>query len=101
MSVNEIDVNAVNARTRAQIEAGDTAGTTPEVSIENEAEVVRIGQILRNRRGIRLAYGYMRVLLFIESLLWTLTDLVRARRMRVAQFIHQVKETDATRKDTP
>lgn len=83
-----------------QNESGATAGTTPEVSIENEQEVVRIGQILRNNRVVQLAYWYMRALLLVESLLWTITDLVRARRMKVSKFIHNVKN-DATRKDTP
>jgi hypothetical protein len=113
MSVNEIDVNAVNKRTQdirnaeidmprnsmtpiytsenAQNAPQSVAGTTPEESIENEGEVARIAQNLRTRGTLRAALIYLRVLMFVESVLWTLMDITRARRTKLAEDIHKAK----------
>lgn len=49
----------------------------------------------------KIDYIKLHIYLFFESILWTLTDLVRARRMRLTQRMHDkhkpaVSETDQT-----
>lgn len=82
MSVNEIDINAVNERAR-------TAGTTPEVSEEKQTQnVVRLSKLIKGSLRWRMQYFLVRFIMVLESIVWTAMDLLRAWRMRVASRIN-------------
>ena len=74
MSVNEIDVNAVNERTRKEKEA--------------EENIVRLSKFLQGSLRWRLAYFLVRTIMVLESIVWTIMDLLRAWRMRVSARIN-------------
>ena len=78
MSVNEIDVNAVNERTRKEKEA-------EEAQTEN---VVQLSKFLQGSLRWRLAYFLVRAIMVLESVVWTAMDLLRAWRMRVSARIN-------------
>lgn len=81
MSVNEIDVNAVNKRTLEQ----KHAGSTDEVV---EEKVVMLSKLIKGSLRWRLAYYLLRFIMVLESIVWTLMDLLRAWRMRVSARIN-------------
>lgn len=83
MSVNQIDVNAVNERTRQ-----NTAGTTPDVTEEQTENVIRLAKLIKGSLRWRLAYLLVRFIMVLESIVWTLMDLLRAWRMRVSSRIN-------------
>lgn len=88
MSVNQIDVNAVNERTR-----NDTAGSTKAV-IEDEddgidhAKLAEYSMFIRGSLKYRLAYRLIKVIMVFESIVWTLMDLLRGWRMRLVARIN-------------
>lgn len=82
MSVNEIDINAVNERAR-------TAGTTPEISEEEQTEnVIRLAKLIKGSLRWRLQYFLVRFIMVLESIVWTIMDVLRAWRMRVSSRIN-------------
>ena len=81
MSVNDIDVNAVNKRT---MEA-KMAGSTPETSDE---EIAELATYMRGSLRWKITYFKLRVIVVLESIVWTLMDIVRAWRMRTAARIN-------------
>jgi len=97
MSVNQIDVNAVNAK---------TAGSTPEERVVssggNESWSVDDEHIRKTSAYIRHSwrgkylYRKMMFLIGLESLLWTLIDIVRAKRMKIAETITKHRHNDRT-----
>lgn len=85
MSVNQIDVNAVNKRTLEQ----KHAGSTPEMVEEQETEhVIQLSRFLKGSLRWRLAYFLVRFIMVLESVVWTAMDLLRAWRMRVSARIN-------------
>lgn len=79
MSVNQIDVNAVNKRTLEEKEAAE----------EQETEhVIQLSQFLKGSLRWRLAYYLVRFIMVLESIAWTIMDLLRAWRMRVSARIN-------------
>lgn len=100
MSVNEIDVNAVNRK---------TAGSTPEERVvvtntgkENKTWAVddehlrRTSNYLRHSFRGKMLYRYMMFLMFVEGILWSLMDATRAKRMKVAETITKHRHNDRT-----
>ena len=110
-SVNKIDVNAVNERTREDAAAkargahyccengysdqdhlckkqSTHAGSTaPQVSQE-EQEVVELAKFLKGSVRWYMAYRLVRFIMFLESIVWTAMDALRAWRMRVSARIN-------------
>lgn len=85
MSVNQIDVNAVNKRALEQ----KHAGSTPEMLEEKQTEnVVRLAKLIKGSLRWRLAYFLVRFIMVLESIVWTIMDALRAWRMRVAERIN-------------
>lgn len=101
MSVNDIDVNAVNERNRKEsfefaqenlqvssksgaLEA-KIAGSTPETS---DKEIAELATYMRGSIRWKIAYRKLRAIMLLESLVWTLMDIVRAWRMRTAARIN-------------
>lgn len=60
---------------------------TPEENKQME-EVKELAMFIRGSFKWRVAYLYMRFLMVIESIVWSLMDRLRARRMRVAARIN-------------
>lgn len=78
MSVNEIDVNAVNERTRKEKEAEE----------QETDNVIELSKFLRGSLRWRMAYYLVRFIMMLESVVWTIMDLLRAWRMRVSARIN-------------
>lgn len=78
MSVNQIDVNAVNERTRKAREAEEQA----------TAHVIKLSKFLKGSLRWRMAYWLVRFIMVLESIVWTIMDLLRAWRMRVSARIN-------------
>lgn len=78
MSVNEIDVNAVNERTRKEKEAEE----------QETEKVIALSKFLRGSLRWRLAYYLVRFIMVLEGIVWTIMDLLRAWRMRVSARIN-------------
>lgn len=85
MSVNQIDVNAVNKRTLEK----KHAGSTPEMVDDEETEhIVQLSRFLKGSLRWYLAYYLVRFIMVLESIVWTIMDLLRAWRMRVSARIN-------------
>ena len=111
MSVNDIDVNAVNKltiekqrgayccenghmnddheclkqSTEKDVLDSRIAGSTPETSDE---EIAKLATYMRGSVRWKITYFKLRVIMVLESLIWTLMDIVRAWRMRTAARIN-------------
>jgi hypothetical protein len=89
MSVNEIDVNAVNKRALDAMKV--VAPPLPEMP--TAGSTIPIQNI--NRWRAKYYYFVLDVFLFMESIIWTLMDFIRSRRMRWANKIKDA--TDQTK----
>lgn len=74
MSVNKIDVNAVNERTAEEK--------------ESEERVEMLSKLIKGSLRWRLHWYLVRFIMMLESIVWTLMDLLRAWRMRVSARIN-------------
>lgn len=88
MSVNQIDVNAVNKRTLEEKEAAE----------EQETEhVIQLSKFLKGSLRWHLAYYLVRFIMVLESIVWTIMDLLRAWRMRVSARINDNYQRNNTK----
>lgn len=87
MSVNQIDVNAVNERTRKEKEAED----------EQTENVVRLAKLIKGSLRWKMAYYLVRFIMVLESIVWTIMDLLRAWRMRVSARINDNYQRNNTK----
>lgn len=62
-------------------------------SVDDEQLRRTSGYIRHTFRG-RVLYRYMMLLMFVESIWWSLMDITRAHRMKVAQRITRNKYND-------
>lgn len=95
MSVNQIDVNAVNERTRAENHAGSTPQQTEG---SDEREVLQYAKFLRGSLKARMTYTLMRFVMVLESIVWTLMDFLRAIRLRLVTRINKNYQLYRTKK---
>ena len=99
MSSSDIDVNAVNKRTRENMVDDRVAGTTQKVLEEalikevvpetSDEEIAELATYMRGSLRWKITYFKLRVIMVLESLVWTLMDIVRAWRMRTAARINR------------
>lgn len=68
----------------------ETAGTTPQTTQRG-----RLNNTIRGRMMMR----YLTVLMFMESLVWTAMDLIRAHRMRWSRKMKQYDGTLTSNKE--
>jgi hypothetical protein len=99
MSVNEIDVNAVNKRTREK-KVGDKGmyccenGYTGDDHLcqkqdsATEQKVEYLSKLIQGSLRWRMHWYLLRFIMVLESIVWTLMDALRAWRMRVSARIN-------------
>ena len=110
MSVNKIDVNAVNERSQDDAAAKERGAhrccengysdqdhrckkqssipKTASMTEETEQEVVELAKFLKGSLRWYMAYRLVRFIMFLESIVWTAMDALRAWRMRVSARIN-------------
>jgi hypothetical protein len=65
----------------------------------DDEHIRRMSGFIRHSIKGKLMYRWMMTLMFLESVLWTLLDITRASRMKMAEKISQNKHIDrVTRK---
>lgn len=64
-----------------------TAGSTPK-STEQEDRIQYVAKLIKGSLRWRLAYFTVRFIMVLESIVWTIMDLLRAWRMRVSARIN-------------
>lgn len=98
MSVNEIDVNAVNRRTaeaEERVVVMNTGKKNDTWAVDDE-QIRRTSGYIRHSLKGRLLYRYMLFLMSLEGLFWTLMDVTREERMKVAEKITKHRHNDRT-----
>lgn len=98
MSVNEIDVNAVNKRTaeaEERVVVTNTGKENKTWAVDDE-QIRRTSAYIRHSFKGRFLYRYMMFLLFLEGIAWALMDTLREHRMNIADTITRHRHTDRT-----
>lgn len=63
-------------------------------TVVDDEHIRRTSAYIRHTKKGRWLYRYMMFLLFVEGIVWEITDAVRAHRMSVAERITKHRHTD-------